>query len=169
MTYNENGTEISTEWSRKKAGSTYERFATYARQYQGNGAYSALISEIPNLNHERIDNMGWYVFAVLAGVAVNLVLCFRCANCARDKGHYGATYFWICFFFGLIGYIWVATLPDLELSRRIDELERQSAGVPSRAIVKSVTTEDGKWICGKCNTANDMNYGQCKKCGAFRG
>ena len=33
---------------------------------------------------------------------------------------------------------------------------------------KAIITEDG-WICGNCQTKNSMNYGQCKKCGKFRG
>lgn len=37
------------------------------------------------------------------------------------------------------------------------------------SVVKGRITEDGKWICGSCQTENSMNYGQCKKCGKFRG
>ena len=34
--------------------------------------------------------------------------------------------------------------------------------------VKAVITTDG-WICGSCQTKNNLNYGQCKKCGSFKG
>ena len=34
--------------------------------------------------------------------------------------------------------------------------------------VKSVIIEDS-WICQHCQTKNSINYGQCKKCGKFRG
>lgn len=34
---------------------------------------------------------------------------------------------------------------------------------------EDVFIRDGKWKCGYCQAINSTNYGQCKKCGKFRG
>lgn len=37
------------------------------------------------------------------------------------------------------------------------------------APVKAASVEAETWSCGNCGAENSMNYGQCKKCGKFRG
>lgn len=39
--------------------------------------------------------------------------------------------------------------------------------LPSNSIVKP-TNSNNTWICKDCGTQNNINYGQCKKCGKFR-
>ena len=53
--------------------------------------------------------------------------------------------------------------------------------VPTESIIKPAQNEtrtehckateenDTTWTCGNCQTVNSKNYGQCKKCGKFRG
>ena len=31
------------------------------------------------------------------------------------------------------------------------------------------SASEAEWTCGNCQTVNSVNYGQCKKCGTFRG
>ena len=38
---------------------------------------------------------------------------------------------------------------------------------PSNSIVKP-TNSNNTWVCKDCGTQNNINYGQCKKCGKFR-
>ena len=45
---------------------------------------------------------------------------------------------------------------------------QSSSNAKQGMSAKAIITEDG-WICGNCQTKNSMNYGQCKKCGKFRG
>ena len=132
--------------------------------------------------------MGWHIFGAIVGLVINLIICFKFAEIAAEKG-YSKAYFWLGFFFGAIGFAWIAALPDAHLWHRVSELERKlntssnpyanTSVVSSSAatsnfehtptIVKSTVTEDGNWICGKCETLNQAKYGQCKKCGSYRG
>ena len=42
-----------------------------------------------------------------------------------------------------------------------------SHAAPARPAAPAVA--EGTWTCSKCGTKNSINYGQCKKCGGFRG
>ena len=46
---------------------------------------------------------------------------------------------------------------------------KQTVSNPVSVVAKAPSIVDGKWICGSCQTENSVNYGQCKKCGKFRG
>lgn len=37
------------------------------------------------------------------------------------------------------------------------------------AVLKDIRIGDGNWRCTNCQTVNSNNYGQCKKCGKFKG
>ncbi len=121
------------------------------------------------------------ILAIIA-ITINLVLCFNFAQFADSKGYSFKKYFWICFFFGMIGYAWVAALPDMGLLNKITELERKLSNIenskPSSSqdrlektsdkTTGATSSEDEQWVCGYCQTKNSMNYGQCKKCGKYR-
>ena len=55
-----------------------------------------------------------FVFLLLIAIPllINIMLALMFKNIAKQKGHYEARYFWIPFFFGIVGYIMVAALPD---------------------------------------------------------
>ncbi len=120
--------------------------------------------------------MGWYIFFALIGIVVGLLFCFKFSSIAAEKGYSATSYFWLCFFFGMIGYIVVAALPDASITYKLNDIERklnnssQSAHTETRAekINNTSAVADNKWICVKCNTANNPEYGQCKKCGTYR-
>ena len=58
----------------------------------------------------------YYLLAILVclviGLLINALLSFYFYEVAKEKGFYRKCYFWIPFFFGFIGYILVAALPD---------------------------------------------------------
>lgn len=125
-----------------------------------------------------------YIFTAIISFCVHLFLCGSFSGFAVEKGYESTKYFLICFFFGILGYVWVAGLPDLRLQQRVFSLEHQverlveqlTAQQPADSprdtanIPVSITNQTGHdtWICAHCNTANSTNYGQCKKCGKFR-
>ena len=125
------------------------------------------------------------IILAIIGITINLVLCFNFAQFADSKGYSFKKYFWICFFFGMIGYAWVAALPDMGLLNKITELERKLSNIESNIshlnqnnVLKTNETgckpitknfsENAQWTCGYCQTMNSINYGQCKKCGKYR-
>ena len=129
--------------------------------------------------------MGWYILGAAAALAINIALSIKFANIAEEKGYSRSAYLWACILLGIVGYILVAALPDTSLYEKVSALEHKlssstttsshlsSADRTSTKFAPAVTnatiTEDGKWVCGACQTENSMNYSQCKKCGRFRG
>lgn len=63
------------------------------------------------------------VVGLLAGMITIYVLITNAyAKCAQEKGYEKRKYFWLCFFFGMIGYVVVAALPDKALNDRLNVL-----------------------------------------------
>ena len=58
--------------------------------------------------------------------------------------------------FGLIGYIYVAALPDLELRSRI------------RNMQEPMEKANHVWKCTKCGAQNPSGSVLCKGCGEYR-
>ncbi len=106
--------------------------------------------------------MGWIIIGVIIALIVQIAFAAVFSNLAYEKGYEGRTYFWVCFFFGTIGYCMVAALPDRILHEKLDAI------IYDCGLVDSVSAEDQTWICGKCNTKNSMSHAQCKKCGKYR-
>ena len=67
---------------------------------------------------------GLAVFLFL--VFVNMKLSRGMVEAANDKGYCDNDLFifYICFFFGVLGYMYVAALPDLKLREMLAESER---------------------------------------------
>ena len=119
------------------------------------------------------------IFGIIAGVIMYLAWCFMFASIAENKGHSAGKAFCVCFFLSIIGFIWVAGLPDIQLQYRLDQLEKKLhkftsmsgnaqtgdadskaraaepvawSGDLSRAIsVKTAPTDKWKCSCGKSN------------------
>lgn len=127
--------------------------------------------------HKEEKIMGWYIFLGIIALIVNVAFSMKFAEIAEDKGYNGTPYGLLCFFFGVVGYCMVAALPDLTLYNRIYEDRNDRKAIlfsADRSEVKAVSVVKSsmignKWVCGKCKTENSANYGQCKKCGTYRG
>lgn len=57
--------------------------------------------------------MALIVLAVTLALTVNYFIANKFADIAASKGHSKRKYFWICFLFGIIGYLWVIALPNI--------------------------------------------------------
>ena len=124
--------------------------------------------------------MGLYIILAIIGLVISIALSVKFAGCAEDKGYSFKSYFWVCFLLGTIGYILVAALPDLTIQYALANLEHSlsspssasnnTASLHSGSVSTKSSIIDGEtWVCGYCHTSNKMNYGQCKKCGKYRG
>ena len=63
-----------------------------------------------------------YVIAAAIAIAVDVLIANAFAKCAEQKGYWRNTYFWVCFFLGMIGYCIVAALPDKVLLEKMDDI-----------------------------------------------
>ncbi len=124
--------------------------------------------------------MGWYIFGLIVALIIQGIMADKFASIAEEKGHYRSSYFWLCFLLGVAGYCMVAALPDLVLHSEINNLNKANSDI-SKTVHTNTSTHNnditsaslekpssGNWICKNCGTSNNLNYGQCKKCGKFR-
>ena len=108
--------------------------------------------------------------AIIVGLLIHIAFALRFGGIAEDKGYESGPYFVLCLVFSFVGYILVAALPDMYIRSRLNELnapDPTSSSVTRYTVAQSSPTPTG-WVCGKCNTTNSPNYGQCKKCGTYR-
>lgn len=53
-----------------------------------------------------------YIVAIAVVILINVLISLMFKHVAVMKGHREIRYFWMPFFFGIVGYILVAALPD---------------------------------------------------------
>ena len=116
------------------------------------------------------DNMGLIIMVVLINIAISLCLSMKFANFAWQKGYDRTPYFWLCFILGILGYCWVAALPDMALYDELIKLRDASSSNDDQKQSRGTGTVnfDHEWVCSMCGATNDAKYGQCKKCGKYR-
>ena len=122
--------------------------------------------------------MGWYILITIVALIIQVALSTKFAECADDKGYSKNAYFALCLLLGFPGYCLVAALPDLNLRYQIANHSTSTfikkapnplkENTTSYATAHATITANGTWICGNCKTENNINYGQCKKCGKYR-
>ena len=66
--------------------------------------------------------MFWYILGALILLTVQIVFACIFSGYAEDKGHSPKPYFWVCLFFGTVGYCMVAALPDLVVREQLDSI-----------------------------------------------
>ena len=65
---------------------------------------------------------GFIVFGIFAVLIIDFVIARQFEKAAVMKGHpENSVAFWLCFFTGIIGYIYVASLPDLNQTVKLQE------------------------------------------------
>ena len=60
------------------------------------------------------------IFALV--LIIRVLLSILMANMAKQKGYNDVLYFFICFIFGIFGYVFTAALPDIRLRAACEEL-----------------------------------------------
>lgn len=68
-----------------------------------------------------------YVLAAGIVLGVQALIAVFFAKCAKEKGYNWWTYFFACFFLGMIGYVIVAALPDKMLNDSLNRILSQNA------------------------------------------
>ena len=134
---------------------------------------------------------GFLIFGYFISIAISIIvwilICKKFYNIACDKGHDSTWYFILPFFFGIIGFLIVAALPDRgdyridQLKKEIQELKHQLSKSQSKnetepvipekvtedgpATVSVANTDDGDfWTCGKCGKRNMKSNSKCWNC-----
>ena len=126
--------------------------------------------------------MFWSLLGAAVALIINIALSAAFSGFAENKGYERGKYFWICFFFGTLGYVWVAGLPDVHLQYKIENLERElrNAGIIASTSHSQSTAykpaapayqapvsshqatvfQDGSWMC-KCGRKNPPYVTSC--------
>lgn len=103
--------------------------------------------------------LGLYVIVGVLGLAIDLiirvVMAMKFDEVASMKG-FDESYFWMCFFLGIIGYIYIVALPD-----RAHIINKRTQHKRGEANIRSGTG----YICAKCQTPVPPGATECSVCG----
>ncbi len=136
--------------------------------------------------------VGIIFMCILIGLVLAWYFAKSFSDIAEMKGHDGDSYFWLVFFFGVVGMLMVAALPDNNVennTERILNLLRSSANEKNNSdnidfsevkVCENITTskdpnkqnasisaiiKDGEKVCPKCGTAQKVDRHVCWSCG----
>lgn len=130
-------------------------------------------------------------FLAVIVLVLMIVFAVYAGSLAEEKGYSKGNWIAICLFFGVIGYIMVAALPDLKLRAL---MEKTNAALKSKPWEANKTLESAEqavqpkevpawkpsvktawnakngdeWKCPRCGTLNQRNALHCKDCGCYK-
>lgn len=81
----------------------------------------------------------WVIAAIIA-IVIDWCLASLAAGIAADKGYGEGTWKWICFFFGIIGYILVAAMPDLKTREVLEKVNAIGKECPIMSRLARLST-----------------------------
>ena len=110
--------------------------------------------------------MGWIILGAIMGLVLNIIFSIMFQNAAEEKGWMSKKYFWLCFFFGVIGYCLVAALPDRRACNTREELAKTQPEESKKPNSPFVPGGD-EWRCPECGRIN-KNYVSSCACGATK-
>lgn len=76
-----------------------------------------------------------YILIAIVVLVVNGLLASKMSKAAEQKGHSERTFFHLCFWLGIYGYLVVLALPDLKLRSQNDQMIMLQT-----KLVNSITT-----------------------------
>lgn len=133
---------------------------------------------------DRYDGCFLGIVACILVLVIDIYFAASASQSASAKGHNGTKWGIISFFFGIIGYILVAALPDLQLRHDINMLTRAilnsssttsdsatssaHTSAPQPFVVPATTSSAGPWNCKACGEKNAAGTLFCKNCGEYR-
>lgn len=68
-----------------------------------------------------------YFLIVLVAIAIDIAFAMYAGGIAEQKGYSKGNWIAVCIIFGIIGYILIAALPDLELRATLENIEKKLA------------------------------------------
>ena len=133
-------------------------------------------------------NIVFFVAALIV-LVIDIAFAVYAGGIAEEKGYSKGNWIAVCLFFGVIGYILVAALPDLKMRTLLEKTNAmfkskpweaqkamestEEAVQPKRIPVRSTKTawnarNGDEWKCPKCGTMNQRNALFCKDCGEYK-
>lgn len=139
-----------------------------------------------------------YFLIALVAIAINVAFAMYAGGIAEQKGYSKGNWIAVCIIFGIIGYILIAALPDLELRATLENIEkklakdkndnylprssssdsnRNSNSSNSNSTIKSLSKmtplappSDSMdyWTCKHCGLENPKEARYCQHCGEYR-
>ena len=125
-----------------------------------------------------------YFLIALVAIAINVAFAMYAGGIAEQKGYSKGNWIAVCIIFGIIGYILIAALPDLELRATLENIEkklakdkndnylpRNSSNSNSNSTMKSLsemTPLADYWTCKYCGLDNPKEARYCQDCGGYR-
>jgi len=131
-----------------------------------------------------------YFLIVLVAIAINVAFAMYAGGIAEQKGYSKGNWIAVCIIFGIIGYILIAALPDLELRATLENIEkklakdknddylpRNSSNSNSNSTMKSLSEMKplaplldsmDYWTCKHCGLENPKEARYCQHCGEYR-
>lgn len=127
-----------------------------------------------------------YFLIALVAIAINVAFAMYAGGIAEQKGYSKGNWIAVCIIFGIIGYILIAALPDLELRATLENIEKKLAKDENdnclprsnsnstmrvlsemRPLVPLSDSED-YWTCKYCGLENPKEARYCQHCGGYR-
>lgn len=139
-----------------------------------------------------------YFLIALVAIAINVAFAMYAGGIAEQKGYKKENWIAVCIIFGIIGYILIAALPDLELRAALENIEKKLAkdkndnylprssssssssnrnSSNSNSTMKSLSEmkplaplSDSMdyWTCKSCGLENPKEARYCQHCGGYR-
>lgn len=123
-----------------------------------------------------------YFLIVLVAIAINVAFAMYAGGIAEQKEYSKGNWIAVCIIFGIIGYILIAALPDLELRATLENIEKKLAkdknddylprnSSNSNSTMKSLsemTPLADYWTCKYCGLENPKEARYCQHCGGYR-
>lgn len=139
-----------------------------------------------------------YFLIALVAIAINVAFAMYAGGITEQKGYSKGNWIAVCIIFGIIGYILIAALPDLELRATLENIEkklakdkndnylprssssdsnRNSNSSNSNSTIKSLSKmttlaplSDSMdyWTCKYCGLDNPKEARYCQHCGGYR-
>ena len=100
---------------------------------------------------------GAAIVGIIVGIVINLLLCHAAGRMAEGKGHGYWGYWWLTFFFGILGLIIAACVSDTKKEPTIQNVYNNYG-----------ETHETKWVCAKCGNENEQSSHFCTECGKER-
>ena len=111
--------------------------------------------------------MGWYIVGAIVVLMVSALLAASFADVAREKGHDESRYFWLCFLFGIPGYLLVIALPDIYVRSALSKPKAKTVptNTASPKCMPNRKMPEGETSCWACGHVQPKNNGTCSNCG----